>query len=163
MASSTQSVELLALCIHGGPLGSFLVPMRHPPRQQKVAAPSNPQPRKLEPVRKGIRFPDLTSPFPSGEPRAEATEARWRFRAGLGGEGQCSNPCLLGRYIRFTVSNQPSQLQESPQPRKQTSPFPLCASARVLPIRSRSAFSYAPMGFSDKLKLRAEARPPGSG
>jgi hypothetical protein len=61
----------------------------------------------------------------------------------------------LGRFIRFVVSDQPSLLQESPQPRKQTSPFPLCASARALPIRRRSAFSYAPMGFSDGLSLSA--------
>jgi hypothetical protein len=101
-------------------------------------------------VRKGIRVPDLTSLFPSGEPRADA---RRRLRAGLGGEGQCSNPCRLRRFIRFAVSKQPSLLQESPQPRKQTSPFPLCASARVLPIRSRSAFSYAPIGFWDGLQL----------
>src|SRR5690606_13991899 len=55
------------------------------------------------------------------------------------GEEQCSTPCLLGRFIRFTVSNQPSLFQESSQPRKQTSPFPLCASARGLPIRTRKA------------------------
>ena len=62
----------------------------------------------------------------------------------------------LGRLIRFSVSNQPSLFPESSQSRKRTSPFPplrLCASARVLPIRSRSAFSYAPMAFSDRLYL----------
>ena len=78
------------------------------------------------------------------------------FSSWLGAEGQCSHPCLLGGIIRFAVSNQPSLFQESSHLRKQTFPFPplrLCASARVLPIRSRSAFSYAPMTFSDILQL----------
>src|SRR5690606_29826641 len=38
----------------------------------------------------------------------------------------------------FSDTVQPSLLQESSQPRKPNTPFPLCASARVLPIRSRS-------------------------
>ncbi len=109
----------------------------------------------LEAVRKASRFPDLTSPFPSGDSRAQRRRGAVAFSSWLGGEGQCSNPCLWRRFIRFVVSNQPSQLQESPQPRKQTSLFPLCASARALPIRSHSAFSYAPLGFSDRLLLEA--------
>ena len=32
-------------------------------------------------------------------------------------------------------------------------PLRLCASARVLPIRSCSAFSYAPIGLSNSLQL----------
>jgi hypothetical protein len=49
---------------------------------------------ELESVRKGaIRFPDLTSPFPSGEPRAEA---QWRFRAGLGRRVHAQIPAFGG-------------------------------------------------------------------
>jgi hypothetical protein len=59
-----------------------------------------------------------------------------------------------GILIRNTVFSGPKLLQGSPQPRKQTSPFPLCASAPLREfslIRSHSAFSYAPKGFSDDL------------
>src|SRR5690606_3440875 len=91
---------------------------------------------------------NLPCPCPSGEPPAKAQRQGGVFELAWG-ENQGSTPCLLGRFIRLTVSNQPSLFQEPSQPRKQTSPFPLCASARVLPIRSRSAFSYAPMAFSD--------------
>ena len=94
-------------------------------------------------------FSQPALPIPIRRASRRGAEARWRFRVGLEGGDQCSTPCLWGRFIRFTVSNHPSLFQESSQPRKQTSPFPLCASARVLPIRSRSAFSYAPMAFSD--------------
>ncbi len=69
------------------------------------------------------------------------------FSSWLGGEGQCSNPCLWGRLIRFTVSNQPSLLQELPQPHKQTSPFPLCASARVLPHPEPQCLQRCPNGL----------------
>ena len=40
---------------------------------------------ELEVVRKGIRFPDLTSPFPSGEPRAEAQRRGGVFELAWGG------------------------------------------------------------------------------
>jgi len=39
----------------------------------------------LESVRKGIRLPDLTSPFPSGEPRAEAQRHGGVFELAWGG------------------------------------------------------------------------------
>ncbi|MGI6303680.1 MAG: hypothetical protein ACOX52_21865 [Verrucomicrobiota bacterium] len=40
---------------------------------------------ELESVRKGIRFPDLTSLFPSGEPRAEAQRRGGVFELAWGG------------------------------------------------------------------------------
>ncbi|MDD8046274.1 MAG: hypothetical protein PHF14_07420, partial [Verrucomicrobiota bacterium] len=44
---------------------------------------------ELEVVRKGSRFPGLPSPFPSGEPRAEAQRRGGVFELAWG-EGQCS-------------------------------------------------------------------------
>ena len=52
---------------------------------------------------------------------------------------------------RFQPTKPVPGIISTPQANLPIPPLRLCASARVLPIRSRSAFSYPPMGFSDDL------------
>ncbi len=105
-------------------------------------------------VRKGSRFSNLpsSSPSPSGEPRAEA-QSRGSVGELPGGRVNALTLPFWAKkfHLPFPIDqaccrNHLNLASNSPL-------SPSCASARVLPIRSRSAFSCAPIGFSNRPEL----------
>jgi hypothetical protein len=85
--------------------------------------------KSLEAVRIGSRGPDL--PLHSHpESLAQRRRGAVAFSSWLGGEDHCSNPCLLGRFVRFSVDNQAcSRSHLNPAPHSPSAPLRLCASS----------------------------------
>lgn len=84
-------------------------------------------------------------------PRAEAQRARRRFRLGHGvGRFNALIPAFGGNLLDNASSADRGGCRNHLTPASKTLHAPLCASARVLPIQSRSSFSCSRVEFSDR-------------
>ena len=95
-------------------------------------------------VRKGSRVPDLSSPFPSGEPRAEAQRRGGVFDLPMGWVGSMLCSLLFWGYFQLYRFSRPRQLLKTapmqvPFPPSQYTSAPSAISAGYLPTRSRKA------------------------